>query len=160
MNVAQKLLVVVGSVFAGVGGIIMLGFIWLSEDLGDTKGFLIIPLPFLLLGLGLIAGVLISMAGKRRVVRHGEKYAAKIYGYVENTAYRVNGCYTLNTQVRYFDKNHIKRQAILRTGFMRGADTYPIGMTIDIYEYQGKYSYDKASVRSDIIPEEQELMQG
>ncbi len=35
---------------------------------------------------------------------------------------------------------------------------FPIGMTIDIYEYNGKYSYDPASVRGERLRREEELM--
>lgn len=47
---------------------------------------------------------------------------------------------------------------ILPTSFCQGSSQYPLGMTIDILEYQGKYEYDLSSVRYEILPGEQELM--
>ena len=47
---------------------------------------------------------------------------------------------------------------ILPTSFCQGASQYPLGMTIDILEYQRKYEYDPSSVRYEILPGEQELM--
>lgn len=47
---------------------------------------------------------------------------------------------------------------ILPTSFCQGSSQYPLGMTIDIFEYQGKYEYDPSSVRYEILPGEQELM--
>ena len=51
----------------------------------------------------------------------------------------VNGRFPVNVIVHYFDKNQIEREAVIPTAFEKGASTYPIGMTMDIYEYQGKY---------------------
>ena len=70
----------------------------------------------------------------------------------------LNGTFTLNVKVHYFDKAHIEREAILPTGFARGSNLYPIGMTIDIYEYRGKFGFDPKSVRAEILPGEEELM--
>ena len=70
----------------------------------------------------------------------------------------VNGRFPVNVIVHYFDKNQIEREAVIPTAFEKGASTYPIGMTMDIYEYQGKYGWDPDSVRDEILPGEQELM--
>ena len=43
-------------------------------------------------------------------------------------------------------------------GSSKGSGEYPIGMTMDIYEYRGKYSFDPKSVRDEILPGESELM--
>lgn len=60
--------------------------------------------------------------------------------------------------VHYFDKNQIEREAVIPTAFEKGSGAYPIGMTMDIYEYQGRYGFDPGSVRDEILPGEQELM--
>ena len=70
----------------------------------------------------------------------------------------VNGRFPVNVIVHYFDKNQIEREAVIPTAFEKGASTYPIGMTMDIYEYQGKYGWDPDSVRDEILSGEQELM--
>ena len=113
---------------------------------------------FLILGICFIAAVLFGQHKKSLIVKNGIRYAAKIYGYVENTAYMVNGRFPVNVIVHYFDKNQIEREAVIPTAFEKGASTYPIGMTMDIYEYQGKYGWDPDSVRDEILPGEQELM--
>ena len=46
----------------------------------------------------------------------------------------------------------------LETGILSLDSMFPIGMTIDIYEYNGKYSYDPASVRGERLRREEELM--
>ena len=61
-------------------------------------------------------------------------------------------------QAAFNINNKIEREAVIPTAFEKGASTYPIGMTMDIYEYQGKYGWDPDSVRDEILPGEQELM--
>ena len=97
-------------------------------------------------------------SGKKKIEKQGRRFPAKIYGYVDNTSYTVNNSYTVNVKVHYFDERHVEREAILPTGFPQGSGMYPIGMTIDIFEYQGKFSYDPNSVRNEVLPGEDELM--
>lgn len=158
MNGAQKVLVMVGGIFAAVGTMLTVVFLGISSELGGVGGFIALPLGFVVMGLGFILGVVCSNTKKKKIVKRGDKYAAKIYGYVENTSYMLNGTFTLNVKVHYFDKAHIEREAILPTGFARGSNLYPIGMTIDIYEYRGKFGFDPKSVRAEILPGEEELM--
>lgn len=154
MNTAQKILTIMGLGYVGLGGVISIVFI----SIGGMGPFVLIPLLFVVLGAAFIIGVYITIANKKKIAKLGKKYSAKIYGYVENTSYTVNGAYTMNTKVHFFDDNGIEREVILPTSFSRGSDTYPIGMTIDIFEYNGKYSYDPKSVRDEILPREYELM--
>lgn len=154
MNTAQKILTIMGIGYVGIGGIISIAFICI----GGIGPFILIPLLFVLLGAGFIIGVNIAVSKKKKIAKLGKKYAAKIYGYVENTSFMVNGTYTMNTKVHFFDDNGIEREVIIPTSFSRGSDTYPIGMTIDIFEYRGKYSYDPKSVRDEVLPREYELM--
>ena len=111
------------------------------------------------LGLCFIVTILVMLHNKKMIRVHGEKHTAKIYGYVKNTSYMVNGRFPLNVKVHYFDNYGIEREVILPTSISGGADSmFPIGMTIDIYEYNGKYSYDPASVRGERLRREEELM--
>ena len=139
MNMAQKVLLIIGGAFAGIGAVLTMIFGSIGMVFRPMRAFLALPLFFLIL-------------------KNGIRYAAKIYGYVENTAYMVNGRFPVNVIVHYFDKNQIEREAVIPTAFEKGASTYPIGMTMDIYEYQGKYGWDPDSVRDEILPGEQELM--
>lgn len=158
MNGAQKVLILVGGIFASAGAILTAVFLGVSSIFGGVGGFIAIPLGFVVLGLGFIFSVVSSYVKKKKIVKRGDKYAAKIYGYVENTSYMLNGRFTLNVKVHYFDKAHIEREAILPTEFARGSNLYPIGMTIDIYDYRGKFGFDPKSVRAEILPGEEELM--
>ena len=152
MNMAQKVLLIIGGAFAGIGAVLTMIFGSIGMVFRPMRAFLALPLFFLILGICFIAAVLFGQHKKSLIVKNGIRYAAKIYGYVENTAYMVNGRFPVNVIVHYFDKNQIEREAVIPTAFEKGASTYPIGMTMDIYEYQGKYGWDPDSVRDEILP--------
>lgn len=156
MNVAQKIMMVMGVAYIVIGGAIT--FILATVGLSEVGAFIAIPLIFVVVGIGFVIGVICSISKKKKIVNHGRRYAAKIYSYVDNASYTVNGQYTVNVKVHYFDENRIEREAIIPTAFPKGAGTYPIGMTIDIFEYQGNFSFDPKSVRNETLPGEVELM--
>ena len=76
---------IMGIGYVGVGGIISIAFIFI----GRIGPFILIPLIFLLLGAGFIVGVNTAVSKKKKIAKLGKKYAAKIYGYVENTSFMV-----------------------------------------------------------------------
>lgn len=158
MNIGQKILLIVGAAFAAIGGVLTVTFAGIGMTFREMRAFLAIPVFFLVLGLCFIAAVLIGVYKKSVIVKKGTRYPAKIYSYTENTAYIVNGRFTVNVIVHYFDKNQIEREVVIPTAFEKGSSSYPIGMTMDIYEYRGKYGWDPKSVRNEILPGEQELM--
>ncbi|MBO5452163.1 MAG: hypothetical protein J6A11_11590 [Lachnospiraceae bacterium] len=158
MNSVQKILLFIGGMFAAIGAMVSIVFIGVSSVTGESGVFVVIPLGFVFIGLGFIIGVIISIVNKKIIVKRGNKYVAKIYGYVDNTSFLENGEFTQNVKVHYFDRMHIEREAILPTSFAKGSNLYPIGMTIDIYEYHGKFGFDPKSVRAEILPGEEELM--
>lgn len=160
MNMAQKILLIIGIVFAAVGAMVAVVFVFAGIGMAfqEMGVFLVLPLFFIVLGVCFIAAVLTGMHKKSVIVKKGTRYAAKIYSYTENTAYTVNGRFPVNVVVRFFDRNQVRREAVIPTAFEKGAGAYPIGMTMDIYEYQGKYGWDSQSVRDEILPGEQELM--
>lgn len=154
MNTAYKILILMGIGYIGIGSIVSIVFI-------SSRGFdpfALIPLLFVVIGIALLVGASASIAKKKKILKLGKKYSAKIYGYVNNTSYRVNGAYTSNTKVHFFDDNGIEKEVIIPTSFPRGSNAYPIGMTMDIFEYNGNYSFDPKSVRDEILPRENELM--
>lgn len=154
MDIMKKVMLIMGASFIGVGGLVSTVFI----AVGGMGVFVVIPLFFVVVGLVfLIAGLRMGKELKE-IAAKGDRYKAKIYSYVENKSYVVNGDFTVNTKVHYFDKMGIEREAIIPTEFTKGSSEYPIGMTIDIFEYQGKYSFDPKSVRNEILPGEEELM--
>ena len=158
MNVAQKIIAIMGAFYVLIGGAISIVFLFAFWGTPGGLGFLAIPMLFVILGMAFIIGALIPEFKKNRIKKHGDAYKAKIYGYVENTSYRVNGRFPINVKVHYFDKKGIEREAVLPAGMSKGSGEYPIGMTMDIYEYRGKYSFDPKSVRDEILPGEAELM--
>lgn len=154
MNFAQKILVIMGIFYIAIGGAIAIIFLTVGFPLSITA----IPLLFVIIGAAFLFGVAAAAAQRKKIVKKGRRYAAKIYGYSENSSVTVNGQFTINVKVHYFDENHTEREAILPTSFTKGSSMYPIGMTIDIFEYQGKFGFDPQSVRNEILPGEAELM--
>ena len=139
MNAAHKIVVLVGSIFLAVGVFVGIIFAIVAEPGKFPLAMLSLPGSFLLIGGGMDIVVAILV-------------------HTENTSVRVNNTYMMDTIVHYFDSYHVEREAIIPTGFTRGAGMYPIGLTIDIFEYNGKYGYDPDSVRDERLPGEEELM--
>mgnify|MGYP004608777199 FL=1 len=154
MNTAQKIFGLLGFCFTLVGTVLTVSFV----AAGEWNMMIGIPVLFALLGMGFLVAVAVWLLGQRRIKTEGKKYPAKIYSYVPNTSIVVNDAYTINTKVHYFDEHHIEREAVIPTSFCAGSEEYPIGMTMDIYEYHGKYSFDPDSVRDERLPGEEELM--
>ncbi len=148
MNELLIILMILGGAFAGIGSLV--GIIFLA-----TMGpgvFLAIP------GCCFIGGCIYYKNTQKKIRTKGRKYSGKIYGYVKDTSVRVNGAFPVNIKVRYFDERRVEREAIIPTQFAPGSSRYPIGMTIDIFEYQGKFQWDPASVRAQYLFGEEELM--
>ena len=158
MNAAQKILTWLGGIFTGIGTLVTAMFVIVVKLAPEFSGMIWIPLFFVIIGISILIGVYMAVQSARNVVRKGKKYTGKIFGYTENTAYTINNSYTYNTRVRYFDERGTRREAVINTAFTRGDGSYPIGMTIDIYEYKGKWGFDKDSVRNEAVYREQELM--
>ena len=138
MNVAQKIIAIVGAFYVLIGGAISIVFLFAFWGTPGGLGFLAIPMLFVILGIAFIIGTLIPEFKKNSIKK--------------------NGRFPINVKVHYFDKKGIEREAVLPAGMSKGSGEYPIGMTMDIYEYRGKYSFDPKSVRDEILPGEAELM--
>lgn len=120
--------------------------------------FNIVGLIFMLIGGGFIFYKIKSMRDESNIRNHGTKFTGKIYSYVDDTSVMVNGQYRVNIKVHYFDNNGIEREALVPTKFTRGNGDFPIGSTIDILEYKGRYTWVKNSVRFETLYREEELM--
>ena len=155
MKAAYKVFLLIGAIFMFVGLLVTTVF-FANRDVFGL--FSLFPLLFFFIGVGLLIFPIRNLSRNRKIIKNGTRRPAKIYDYVEDTSATVNGAYPVNTVVRYFDGTGKERETILQTGFLRGSNEYPIGMTIDIYEYGGKIAYDKNSVRSETILKEEELM--
>ncbi len=155
MKAAHKIFLFIGAIFVFLG-LFVSGVFFANRDV--LGWFFLLPLIFLFVGIALLVSVLSYIGKNKRIIKNGKRICAKIYGYVEDTSITVNNSYPVNTVVRYFDASQKERETILETGFARGSNEYPLGMTIDIYELDGKFGYDKGSVRSETIPREEELM--
>lgn len=104
MNVAQKIIAIMGAFYVLIGGTISIIFLFAFSGTPGSFGFLAIPMLFVILGIAFIIGAMIPEFKKNIIKKHGDPYKAKIYGYVENTSYRVNGRFPINVRVHYFDK--------------------------------------------------------
>lgn len=120
--------------------------------------FSFVGLIFMLIGAGFIFFKIKEVRSKAQINKNGTKYTGKIYSYVDDTGVMVNGQYQVNIKVHYFDQAGIEREALIPTKFTRGSGDYPIGATIDIIEYKGKYTWVKGSVRFETLNREEELM--
>ena len=159
MNSAEKVFLIVGAAFAGIGTVITIIFIGVGSAVGAGFGvFTAIPLFFVLLGGCFIIAPFSMKAKRKAIIKKGKRYPAKIYGYAVNASYVVNGVHPKDTKVHYFDENGIEREAVLPTQCAGSDGLMPIGLTVDIYEYKGKYSWDAASLRNEVLPREAELM--
>lgn len=153
MNLLLIILLIMGGFFIMIGGTITAIFFTVGMGI-----FSLIPMFFIVIGLVMVIVVIVLWNSKRAIKKKGTRYAAKIYSYVENRAYTINNVFTVNTVVHYWDRSGVERETIIPTAFAKGSREYPIGMTIDIYEYNGKFDFDKNSVRNETLPREQELM--
>lgn len=72
--------------------------------------FVLIPLLFALIGAVMLVIAFRQMIRKMEVRSKGTRYPAKVYGYVDDSSFVVNGQYTVNTKVRFFDVNHYVRE--------------------------------------------------
>lgn len=152
-------------ILAFLGGIftlISLCSIFLFSLDGDTDiGVYLFICVFLLIGivaLSIAFAIPISrMIKMRSYVENGSHFLAKVYGYTDDTSIVVNGSFLINIIVHYFDKNSVEREVILETK-LDSSKLPPIGYTIDIWEYNGKYAFDIESCRMEQIKGEEELM--
>lgn len=149
MKAAYKILIVLGMIFFIVGLALLVPFI---ANISVFKWMVAIPAFFVVLGICFMLPGIAQLVGNRMIRKYGKKRAALIYDHIEDTSVTVNNEYTINTVVHYLDDDNTECEAILATGFMRGRGEYPLGLTIDIYEYNGKIGWDKNSVRSEEIP--------
>ena len=126
MNVAQKIIAIVGAFYVLIGGAISIVFLFAFWGTPGGLGFLAIPMLFVILGIAFIIGTLIPEFKKNSIKKHGDAYKAKIYGYVENTSYRVNGRFPINVKVHYFDKKGIERKRFCLPECQRAPGNIPL----------------------------------
>lgn len=155
MDISRKILLAIGSMFAGIGLIVFITMLFLA---GVKCPFAILPLIFVIIGVAMDVSVLISYSKEKSIKTKGKRYSAKIYSYVEDKSVVVNGDFLMNVVVHYWDSQGVEKETIIPTKFAKGASEYPIGMTIDIFEYKGLYNFDKDSVRNEKLYREEELM--
>lgn len=156
MKAVHKILTFIGAVFTAIGSLLSIVFLLNINVFGIL---ILVPLFFVVLGVTFLVPGILHMRRNAVIKKNGVLYHAKIYGYTEDMSALVNGAYPLNTIVRFFDRNGKKQETILDTGFARGSNTFPIGMTINIYDLNGKIGWDEDSVRNEIIPDEAELLE-
>lgn len=153
MHTERKILVFIGGMFLLIGGVISAIFI---PVFGLPFGAF--PLIFPVIGAGLLYIPVSATIREKRTLSKGERYAAKVYGYVEDSSITINGMYPINIKVRFFDNNHKICETTLETRFPKGDVPYPIGATVDIFGMKGIYTFDPDTVRNEKIKEEDLLM--
>ena len=157
MKPAHKVLIAAGSIFAVVGTFITIAFFANRDEFGLWA---YAPSFFVALGICLIIPGIVGVKKNRDIIKNGRKYTAKICGYVKDRYVELNGYPAINILVRYFDEYRRVKECVIETGFQIGSNKYPIGMTLDIYELDGRTGWDKDSVRQEMLYDESALMDG
>ncbi len=155
MNSSSKAFWILGLSFIVISMPLCIAFLSMIDFFGVMS---LIPLIFVVIGAAFILVAARMTMAQKKIKQNGKRYAAKIYSYVKDTSMTINGAYPVNIKVHYFDDSHTEREAVIPTQFAAGDATYPIGMTMDIFEYQGKFTWDAKSVREEELPGEAELM--
>ena len=133
---------IAGSIMAHEGTLIFIGVMFLAIFCGVG---------------GLLAWLGISAERRaEKIVESGTAYMGKIYDYVEDHEYIVNGQPTLSVIVRYM-KDGVVKQAAARTGQPDTAQ-YPRGATVSISILNGEAAIIPGSVSNAAIPDEALLM--
>ncbi|MBQ0005571.1 MAG: hypothetical protein KBS68_06910 [Clostridiales bacterium] len=153
MHTERKILALIGGMFVLIGGVISAVFI---PVFGMPIGA--VPLIFPAIGAGLLYIPIRAGLREKKALSSGERYTAKVFGYVEDSSITINDQYPINIKVRFFDKNHNICETTLETRFPKGNVPYAIGSTLDIYGLNGIYSFDPDSVRFEKLKEEELLM--
>lgn len=164
MDDNQKFSVLIGGIFFSVGVLLLI----ISLGLLIAGGFFgllfpaaicfLIGIVFAAIGGGFLLSAIKASKRRNDIAKKGTKYSGKIYGYVEDKSFTMNGDFLVNTKVHFFDANGIEREAIIDTRFTKGTAEYPVGATIDIVEYNGKYTWVPGSVRYTHLDREEELL--
>lgn len=71
MNMAQKVLLIIGGAFAGIGAVLTMIFGSIGMVFRPMRAFLALPLFFLILGICFIAAVLFGQHKKSLIVKNG-----------------------------------------------------------------------------------------
>lgn len=161
MDDNEKFMSLFGGIFFPVGvfctiiGIIV--FIVSGDPLAGGIPFFI-GIVFGAIGGGILISLIKARAKRKTIEKKGKRFSGKIYGYVDDTSFVMNGAYLVNTKVHFFDEEGIEREAIVPTRFTKGTADFPIAATIDIIEHNGKYTWVPGSVRYTHIDREEELL--
>lgn len=160
MNESEKFNLLFGGIFGGIGVVLTVTSVvlFILREWFPAGVCTLLAVVFGAIGAGFLIALLKTLRKRKRVDKNGKSYTGKIYGYVEDKSFTMNGDYLVNTQVRYFDEEGTEREALIQTRFVKGTGDYPIGATIDIKQLGNEYSWDKNSVRYETIDREDELM--
>lgn len=158
MKMVKIILGIMGAAYVVIGTGVLIPFLLMPIHTPGASVGIIVPSIFIILGIGFLVGVWMIDRKKRMALKHGTRIPAKIHSYVQDTSMKVNGAYPYNTRVHFWDASGIEREVILTTRFPKGDGKFPIGMTIDIYEYNGYYGYDESSIRTEVLYREAELL--
>lgn len=161
MNDSDKFFYLFGGIFFSIGAVLFTvgAAVLFATHIFIAGGIpMLIGLIFASIGGGFLLAQIKKKHRRQAIIRNGTRFVGKIYGYVEDTSYTLNGAFPYNIKVHYFDQSGTEREALIPTRFTKGTGGYPIGATIDIYVLGTTYSWDKDSVRFEHIDGEEELM--
>lgn len=160
MNESDKFMRMFGGIFFSVG-MLLLGiaaFLLIAWQFFAGGICLLLGVVFSAIGGGILISQMKASAKVKAAMKNGVKYTGKIYGYVDDTSFTMNGAYLVNIKVHYFDEQGIEREAVVPTRFTRGTGGFPIGATIDIIKADSYYTWVQGSVRYEALDREDELM--
>ena len=101
MGVIYFILGIMGAAYVIIGGGVFLVFI-ASGGFEEAGGAVFVPLIFVVIGIGFLAGIAIHKSVKKRIRTKGKKYVAKVYSYVENTSFTVKSPWVNSRRVKWF----------------------------------------------------------
>lgn len=161
MSEDSKFFIMFGGIFFSVGMIaLIVGVIVACLGGGILGGGIPILLGIIFgtIGGGFLLVQIKKSRAKKKLAAKGKRYTGKIYDYVEDKSFTMNGDFLVNIKVHYFDENYEEREILLDTRFVKGTNGFPIGATIDIIVDGNDCTWVPGSVRNEVISGEAELM--
>lgn len=161
MNDDMKFTNLFGGAFFGTGVLLLISALTVLLAGGGVVGAgvpALLGVVFGSVGGGFLIHNMKTKKKMKKILAVGERFTGKIYGYVEDKSFTMNGDFLVNTKVRYFDESNVEREAILITRFTKGKASFPIGATIDIAQLGTDFTWVPDSIRYEHIFREEELM--
>lgn len=158
---ANKIFYVIGLIFTIIGLSILAIGITMCVVLSEVLILIImggIGVVFAIIGIVFLSVVAAARKNDAKIRNNGKKYAAKIIGFEVDPYYTINDQHPFNTQVAYYDDIGNIGRGLLKTRVTAGDRRYNIGDTVDIYVFEGKFTWNPDSVRKEMLSGEDALL--